>query len=69
MAAHLGPLQKAGDRSGFFRADASRAMSESYTVTVEGEVSDKEAEKIRQAIQKSLGKWFKKGLDINVARD
>ncbi|MGB1586208.1 MAG: hypothetical protein ACPHID_04095 [Thermoplasmatota archaeon] len=44
-------------------------MAETFKVTIEGDVSDKEADKIRQTIQKSLGKWFKKGLDIHVTRD
>ncbi len=41
-------------------------MPRTYTVTVEGELSDKDAEKIRHAIQKSLAPWFKKGLAIKV---
>ena len=41
-------------------------MSETFQVVVDGDVSEKEAEKIRQTLQKSLKKWFAKGLDIKV---
>lgn len=43
-------------------------MAETFTVSIDGEVSDKEADKIRQTLQKSLAKWFKQGLDIKVRR-
>lgn len=37
-----------------------------YTVTVDGDISAKDSTKIQQALQKSLGKWFKKGHAIKV---
>ncbi len=41
-------------------------MAHVFTVTLDGELSEKEQEKIRQTLQKSLSKWFKKGHTISV---
>ncbi len=41
-------------------------MISTFTVTIDGELSEKEAEKIRHALQKSVAPWFKKGHTVKV---
>ncbi len=41
-------------------------MTQTYTVTVDGPLSEKDSEKIRLALQKALAPWFKKGFDVKV---
>lgn len=41
-------------------------MARTFEVSVDGELSDKDAAKIQQTLQKSLAKWFKKGHSIKV---
>ncbi len=41
-------------------------MPRTFMVSIDGSLSDREAAKVVQSVQKSLAKWFKKGHGIKV---
>lgn len=41
-------------------------MGHTFTVTVDGQLSKRDAEKLRKALHKATAPWFKDGHDVTV---